>query len=258
MAEFDRLKMRDMETIDDFVRKFSEISSKAAALGDNIEESKLVKKFLKSLPRRKYIYIVASLEHVLDLKTTTFEDIIGRLKTYEERLAEEEEEEAQDNQTKLMYETSENQPNQTNQDYNNYIGREGGAGFYNRGRGRRRYNYDRDRDMSKITCFRGGKNGHFAMDCPDRLLKLQEARETKDDNTQEAEDLMMHEVILLNEKNIHPSDFETSSVGENVWYLDNGASNHMTGNISYFKSIDEYVSGKVRFGDDSRIDIAST
>lgn len=102
MAEFDRLKMKDTETIDDFVGKLSEISSKAAALGDNIEESKLVKKFLKNLSQRKYIHIVVSLEQVLDLKTTMFEDIIGRLKTYEEWVTEEEEE-AQDNQTKLMY-----------------------------------------------------------------------------------------------------------------------------------------------------------
>lgn len=42
---------------------------------------------------------------------------------------------------------------------------------------------------------------------------------------------------------------------DNVWYLDNGASNHMTGNRTYFQSINESVTGKVRFGDDSRIDI---
>ena len=29
----------------------------------------------------------------------------------------------------------------------------------------------------------------------------------------------------------------------------------MTGNRSYFKEIDETITGKVRFGDDSRIDI---
>ena len=112
MAEFDRLKMKDTETIDDFVGKLSEISSKAASLGDNIEESKLVKKFLKSLPRKKYIHIVASLEQVLDLKTTTFEDIIGRLKAYEERVAEEEE--IQEDQTKLMYANSEHQSHSNN------------------------------------------------------------------------------------------------------------------------------------------------
>lgn len=122
MAEFDRLKMKDNETIDDFVGKISEISSKSIALGENIDESKLVKKFLKCLPRKKYIHIVASLEQVLDLKTTSFEDIIGHLKTYKELVAEEEEE-TQDNQSKLMYVNNETPPqqfHQPNRDYNGY------------------------------------------------------------------------------------------------------------------------------------------
>lgn len=263
-AEFERLKMKDSDTIDDYVGKLSEISSKSAALGENIEETKLVKKFLSSLPRRKYIHIVASLEQVLDLKTTSFEDIIGRLKAYEERVAEEEDE----SQNKLMYaENTESQPTSNynnNNNYNsNYRGRGRGSRFNNRGRGRGRYNdryqnrYQDTFDMSKIECFRCDKMGHFSSVCPDRLLKLQIATETKekDDATQEAEELMMHEVVYLNEKNVNPLDFEASSDNDKVWYLDNGGSNHMTGNRKYFKNIDESITGKVRFGDDSRIDI---
>ncbi|KAG7585873.1 Reverse transcriptase RNA-dependent DNA polymerase [Arabidopsis thaliana x Arabidopsis arenosa] len=82
MSEFDRLKMKDTESIDEFAGKLSEISTKAAALGEKINETKLVKKFLGSVPRKKYIHTVASLEQVLDLKTTCFEDIVGRLKTH--------------------------------------------------------------------------------------------------------------------------------------------------------------------------------
>lgn len=61
MTEFNRLKMKESDTIDDFIRKLSEISTKAASLGENIEETKIVKKFLKSLPRKKYIHIIAAL-----------------------------------------------------------------------------------------------------------------------------------------------------------------------------------------------------
>jgi hypothetical protein len=40
-----------------------------------------------------------------------------------------------------------------------------------------------------------------------------------------------------------------------VWYLDNGASNHMTGDRQKFRDIDSTVSGKVTFGDGSTIEI---
>ncbi|XP_048596513.1 uncharacterized protein LOC125578211 [Brassica napus] len=167
MSEFERLKMKDTEKIDDFSGKLSEIASKFA---------ELVKKFLTSLPRKKFIHIVASLEQVLDRNNTKFEDIIGRLKAYEEH-------------------------------------------------------------------------------CPDRLLKLQETQENDNTDTQDADELMMHEVVYLNEKNCNPEKYETHTDTADIWYLDNGASNHMTGDQRYFSVLDNTVTGKVRFGDDSKIDI---
>lgn len=41
----------------------------------------------------------------------------------------------------------------------------------------------------------------------------------------------------------------------NVWYLDNCASNHMTGDRHKFKELDHAITGKVRFGDDSTVEI---
>ena len=40
-----------------------------------------------------------------------------------------------------------------------------------------------------------------------------------------------------------------------AWYLDSGATNHMTGNRDAFAELDEKVSGKVRFGDGSVVTI---
>ncbi|KAG7598736.1 Integrase catalytic core [Arabidopsis suecica] len=254
MAEFDRLKMKDTDTIDGFAGKLSEISSKTASLGEKIEESKLVKKFLKSIPRKKYIHIVASLEQVLDLKKTSFEDIVGRLKVYEERIFDDDE--IQEDHGKLMYTNVDTATNFSNREFSgDFRGRGRGGRFSYRGRGRGR---NGGRDMSHITCFRCDKNGHFASNCPDRLLKLQEIQESeKNDNkdTTVANELMMHETVFLNEKHCVPSKFESDLNGENLWYLDNGASNHMTGDRRYFDKLDDSVTGKVRFGDDSRIDI---
>ena len=95
---------------------------------------------------------------------------------------------------------------------------------------------------------------HYVYDCLDRLLKLQETQENENDSTHEAEELMMNEVVYLNKGKVIPSKFETA-YGDNVWYLDNGVSNLMIGNRDYFSRLDEKMTGKVRFGDDSRIDI---
>lgn len=208
MAEFDIIKMKEGDTIDAFVGKISEISSKYASLGETVEEPKLVKKFLKSLPIKKYIHIVASLEKVLDLNTTSFEDIVRRLKAYEERITEEEEEEedTHDDSGKLMYANADQDSYGNNY---NYRGRgRGRSNWYGRGRGRyggfqqRReaYRQGRGGDASHITCFRCDKLGHYVQDCPDLKLKMTETVEKKEEDTTEADALMMNKINFLNEK----------------------------------------------------------
>ena len=66
---------------------------------------------------------------------------------------------------------------------------------------------------------------------------------------------MMNEVVFLNERNVNPNAFYTELDMNDIWYLDNGASNHMSGNQVFFCNLNKTISGKVRFGDDSRIDI---
>lgn len=61
------------------------------------------------------------------------------------------------------------------------------------------------------------------------------------------------DVMLLNEEAVVPK--LKSTMGEQkesqIWYLDNGASNHMTGQRGKFKELDESVNGSVKFGDGS-------
>lgn len=92
------------------------------------------------------------------------------------------------------------QTENSNQDYNkDYRDRGQGGRYYYRGRGHGRFN--EGRDASKVVCFRCDKIGHFASNCPDRLLKLQEPQENDNSDTQDADKLMMHEVVYLNERN---------------------------------------------------------
>ncbi|KAJ0920195.1 putative RNA-directed DNA polymerase [Helianthus annuus] len=63
------------------------------------------------------------------------------------------------------------------------------------------------------------------------------------------------ETIFLNEEKVLPMKFEADSSEKNVWYLDNGASIHMTGNWSYFAELKEQITGSVKFVDGSHVTI---
>ncbi|GJZ53514.1 hypothetical protein Tco_0608399 [Tanacetum coccineum] len=90
ITEFENLKMSDIDngTIDEYVAKLSGIASHSATLKEVTSEHKLVTKFLTSLPRL-FVYIVETLEKVLYLKEMGFEDVVRKLKAYEERVKEE-------------------------------------------------------------------------------------------------------------------------------------------------------------------------
>nr|GEU68951.1 hypothetical protein [Tanacetum cinerariifolium] len=62
-----------------------------------------------------------------------------------------------------------------------------------------------------------------------------------------------HHEVFLNERNFKPP--KTSPGEESLWYLDNGASNHMTGVKEHFKEIDEKITGNIRFEDGSYVEI---
>ncbi|KAJ9566346.1 LOW QUALITY PROTEIN: hypothetical protein OSB04_002312 [Centaurea solstitialis] len=263
IAKFDNLKMKETGTIDEYASQLSGIASKSASLGETLDEKKLVKKFLTSLPRR-FIHIVASIEQILDLKTVGFEDVVGRLKAYEERIHEDE---PIGNQSKLMIHKAESN---TRHPESSKSGRGRGMG---RGRGGRQIphqnrsapigngEFDKSKgkakDRSKIQCFRCDQFGHFASVCPERKAKQAESHvvEVEDHDPHLFMHEILYETVLLNEENVIPSRYETHNEKGDIWYLDNGASNHMTGNLSFFTEINKRIGGRVKFGDSSCVEI---
>lgn len=77
--------MKDGESIDEFDGKLSGVISRYNSLGATVEDSTLVRKLFDSVPD-KNLQLVASIEQYSDVESMPFEEAIGRLKAYEDRL----------------------------------------------------------------------------------------------------------------------------------------------------------------------------
>nr|GEX21436.1 zinc finger, CCHC-type [Tanacetum cinerariifolium] len=110
-------------------------------------------------------------------------------------------------------------------------------------------------DNSKIRCYKCKKIGHIAHKCPQRTNLNEQSNLVEEAleptllmATLEEEE---YDKVSLHQENVGYKETNMDS----LWYLDKGASNHMTGIREHFKELDEKVKGKVRFGDGSYIEI---
>nr|GFB92283.1 zinc finger, CCHC-type [Tanacetum cinerariifolium] len=100
-SELESLKMKERETISGFASKLSSIRAKFRNLGTTLESKIFVRKLLNSVPK-KFLPIVATIEQYQNLDEMSFEEAVGRLTAFEERIKSEDTLEANDQDKLLM------------------------------------------------------------------------------------------------------------------------------------------------------------
>nr|GEW45124.1 zinc finger, CCHC-type [Tanacetum cinerariifolium] len=152
-SELETLKMKPHESTSEFTGKLSSIQAKFKSLGGTLKDKVLVRKMLNSVPKM-FLPIVASIKQYQDIDTMQFEEAVGRITAFEERLKSQDEPE-NNYQNKLILASSNNQED----------GRGRGRNFTKNknsyGKGTSRGSIDK----SKLMCYECGEHGHFAKEC---------------------------------------------------------------------------------------------
>ncbi|XP_074375171.1 uncharacterized protein LOC141716909 [Apium graveolens] len=257
-TEFEFLNMKDTELIDDFCVQLNGIVTNIRALGESVDEAYVVKKLLCVVPE-KFLQITSTIEQFGNLEMMTIEEAVGSLKAHEERLrGKNENSGSQLLLTEEEWRARENTEGKLLLTREEWLKRSNKAETQSGSRG----------DRSKVKCFNCHLYGHYGAEYRKPHRGKDKDQKTEVNLTHIHDDdepslLMVEHMketkkeLMLNEQTVRPRLSATvEKLGDsNMWYLDNGASNHMTGYRSKFKSLDKGVMGQVRFGDGSTVEI---
>ncbi|KAL8096387.1 hypothetical protein AgCh_037375 [Apium graveolens] len=260
------------DKVEDFAMKLNGIVTNIRALGEKVEEAYVVKKLLRAVPS-KFLQITSTIEQFGDLETMSIEEAVGSLRAHEERLRGKIESGGGSNEGQLLLteeewkkrSSTEGQLLFTREEWLKRSGKgEGSSGPKTQGGGNN-LSRERRQDRSTIKCYNCNILGHYASECnrPRRVKNRDQRTEVNLTHVQDDEPTLLmlelsrekHTKLLLNEGNVKPNVDMNKREDSNLWYLDNGASNHMTGFRSKFKTLDENMTGQVRFGDGSTVEI---
>ncbi|XP_074363070.1 uncharacterized protein LOC141703437 [Apium graveolens] len=216
-SEFESLKMKDTEMLEDFCMKLNGLVSKIRALGETIAEEYVVKKLLRVVPT-KFLQIASAIEQFGNLDTMSVEEVIGSLKAHEERLGGQ----TENNEGQQLLLTEDEWLKREGNDRKLLLTREewlkkSGKAGQSSGSDYHTRDNRMARDRSQAT--RGEANMSFIIDEEPALL-MNLCENIKPDVIGITEDKI---IVNIKERD------------ENVWYLDNGASNHMTGRREKFE-----------------------
>ncbi|KAD1131217.1 hypothetical protein E3N88_43245 [Mikania micrantha] len=220
-CEFDSLRMKETESIEDFYNRIIVLLNKLRVNGETINDQRVVEKVLRSLTR-KFEYVVVAIEESRDITNLSLESLLGILQSHELRLKQFEApslENAFQNMSLSKQKDYQNKENQQEQ--------------FNKGR----------KHWSQLKCYNCNKIGHTSRFCKRRSNEekgnssFTHKEEGSSSGIQKEDELDLETMFMIFNMQ--------EDTKKDLWYLDSGCGNHMTGIKDLFVSLDETVKKKL-------------
>ena len=245
-GEFDLLKMKESESVEEFYNRTISIANQLRVNGEEISDKRIIEKILRSMTR-KFEHVIVAIEESKDLNTFSLEELLGSLQSHELRIKQFDSSPSE--QAFQIRDT--NRGGFRGRGGRSARGRGQGRGQIQsensspsqggRGRGRGGYSGRGRGNSYNIQCHYCHKYGHMKKDCFKRI------NDEKDNSNFLHENLETQDESMLLACNVQEASFD------DIWYIDSGCSNHMTGNKSCFVNFDESVQREVKTGDNKRL-----
>ncbi|GAA0173161.1 transmembrane signal receptor [Lithospermum erythrorhizon] len=218
--EFEVIEMQKSDTIEDYFAKITQIANKLRSNGEEMTDTKIVEKILRTLTD-KFTYICVSIEESTDTGNMTVDELQSTLSMHEKKFQRfQKEEEDQVLKVESRYGSS---------------SRGRGRDSFRRGRGGGRQPFSK----TTIECYKCHKMGHFQYECP---TWKKEAHYT---TVEEEED----DMLLMAQSEVSGKELSK------VWFIDSGCSNHMCRSEELFTSLDKTFSHSVKLGNDTKLTV---
>jgi len=201
--------MKNGESVNEYFARTLTFANKMRMYGEQVSDLNLIEKILRSMTSR-YDYVVFSIEESHDLDTMTVDELQSNLLVHKQRMN------GHTMQDEQVLKVAQDEIGARN-------GR--GRGVFRVGvvRGRARGRGGRQVDKTTIQCYHCHDFGHFQYECP---KKSQDSKANYVEGNEE--------VVLL----MAQLSSEQKSNTQDMWFINSGCSNHMTGRKDWFSSFD--------------------
>ncbi|GJS23761.1 cellulose synthase A catalytic subunit 3 [UDP-forming]-like protein [Tanacetum coccineum] len=208
-AEFEAMNMKETEGVDEFAAKVTNIVSTMPTLGDNVDESYVVKKLLRAVST-KFLQIASTLKQFGDLDNMTVEERDTRRRQRENPNLNRIEEGLEDPENKAEEEV-------------------------------------------EVIVVVGlvEEEDHTTIKMEDVAYQVVKTKAKFNATIVRNMVTMQQNAQIQDEKETGNGVVDQSK----LWYLDTGASNHMTGDKEKFCDLNETVQGYVKFGNETKVRI---